>query len=454
MTTDDRQLQFPPDFLFGAATASYQIEGAVDEDGRGESIWDRFSATPGKVRNGETGMIACDHYHRYRDDVALMRELGLGAYRFSVAWPRIVPQGRGPVNEKGLDFYDRLVDELLTNGIEPFITLYHWDLPQVLEDEGGWLNRDTIDAYVDYVAAVTGRLGDRVHNWITENEPQVSSWQGYGSGEHAPGRSGQDNALAAAHHLLVSHGRAVNVIRRESPGAQVGITLNMSPIYPLSESRQDAEAVKLADGIGNRWFADPIFRGEYPADIVAVYEDRMPQIKDGDMATIATPIDFLGVNNYTRSVVSADPASGRPTHHRVEDAEYTDMDWEVYPDGLYDLLTRIHRDYRPRRMYVTENGSSFRDVREHDGGVRDPERQQYLASHLAACSRAIRDGVPLAGYFAWSLLDNFEWAHGYWMRFGIVYVDYPTLERVPKSSAFWYRDLIKEHSAAKAASFG
>lgn len=454
MTTDDRQLQFPPDFLFGAATASYQIEGAVDEDGRGESIWDRFSATPGKVRNGETGTIACDHYHRYRDDVILMRELGLGAYRFSVAWPRIVPQGRGPVNEKGLDFYDRLVDELLTNGIEPFVTLYHWDLPQVLEDEGGWLNRDTIDAYVDYVAAVTGRLGDRVHNWITQNEPQVSSWLGYGSGVHAPGRTGQDNALAAAHHLLVSHGRAVNVIRRESPGAQVGITLNMSPIYPLSESRQDAEAVKLADGIGNRWFADPIFRGEYPADIVAVYGDRMPQIKDGDMATIATPIDFLGVNNYTRSVVSADPASGRPARHRVEDAQYTDMDWEVYPDGLYDLLTRIHRDYGPRRMYVTENGSSFRDVREHDGRVRDPERQQYLASHLAACSRAIRDGVPLAGYFVWSLLDNFEWAHGYWMRFGIVYVDYPTLERVPKSSAFWYRDLVKEHSAVKAASFG
>jgi beta-glucosidase len=443
-----RELAFPPHFVWGAATAAYQIEGAVQEDGRGESIWDRFTATPSKVRNDESGAIACDHYHRYKEDVALMAELGLRAYRFSIAWPRILPTGRGPVNDKGLDFYDRLVDELLDHGIEPYATLYHWDLPQILEDEGGWVNRDTVEAFADYTGIVVRRLGDRVHNWITQNEPQVVSWMGYGWGKHAPGRTGQSNAIAAAHHVLLAHGRATEVIRRESPGAQVGITLNMTPIYPASDRAEDVAAARLVDGTGNRWFADPVFRGEYPADILELYAEHAPPIRDGDMRTISTPIDFLGLNNYSRNVVRADPASGRPTHVRVEEAEYTDMDWEVYPQGLRDLLVRVHRDYAPKRIYVTENGSSFRDVRMHDGSVQDPERQRYLEGYLGAASSAIAEGVPLAGYFVWSLLDNFEWAQGYWMRFGIVYVDYRTLERVPKESARWYSGLIKQQAGA------
>ncbi len=451
MTVDDQQLQFPPDFLFGAATASYQIEGAAHEDGRGESIWDRFCATPGKVRNGDTGDIACDHYHRFADDVALMRELGLDAYRFSVAWPRILPAGRGEVNQKGLDFYDRLVDELLANGIKPFITLYHWDLPQPLEDQGGWTNRDTVDAFAEYTKAVVRHLGDRVKHWITHNEPWVAAWLGYGWGQHAPGRTGDSNALAAAHHLMLSHGRAVEIIRQYAPDAKVGITLNLQPIYPVSDSPEDAAAVRAADGVHNRWFLDPIFRGQYPDDTSAAFNGSLPEVREGDMALISTPIDFLGINNYSRSLVQADPETGKSRNVRPDDAIFTDMDWEVYPQGLYDLLTRVYRDYNPPALYVTENGSAFPDVRIHDGSVRDPERLAYLEAHLASCSRAIADGVPLRGYFAWSLLDNFEWAFGYKMRFGLVYVDYPSLERVPKTSATWYRDFITKRKAGTTA---
>lgn len=451
----ENTLEFPPDFVWGAATASYQIEGAVSEDGRGESIWDRFSATPGKVRNGETGAIACDHYHRYREDVALMRDLGLNAYRFSIAWPRILPRGRGRVNGAGLDFYDRLVDELLAAGIQPYATLYHWDLPQTLEDDGGWVSRATVEAFVEYVGVVVDRLGDRVKHWITHNEPWVAAWLGYGWGQHAPGRTGESTAVAAAHHLLLSHGRAVEVIRREVPGAEVGITLNLTPLYPASDSPEDAAALRAADGMSNRWFLDPIFRAEYPADTLEWLEPSLPTIEAGDLQTIAAPIDFLGINNYSRGIVRDDPATGRPTHIRPDGgspfspaSEFTDMGWEIYPNGLYDLLVRVNRDYGPARLYITENGAAFRDVRMHDGSVTDPERQQYIEQHLEACSRAIRDGVPLAGYFVWSFLDNFEWAFGYWMRFGIVYVDYPTLERVPKASARWYGNLIRERTPA------
>ena len=439
-------LTFPANFVWGAATAAYQIEGAVRDDGRGESIWDRFCATPGKVRNDESGTIACDHYHRYIDDVHLMADLSLRAYRFSIAWPRILPAGRGGVNDRGLDFYDRLIDALLEHGIEPFVTLYHWDLPQALEDEGGWVNRSVVEAFVDYSTIVARRLGDRVQNWITVNEPQVASWLGYGWGKHAPGRTGRANAVAAAHHLLLGHGRAVEAIRRESTTAQVGITLNLIPVYPASDSAEDAAAATEVDGTGNRWFADPVFRGEYPADILDLYGEDVPPIEDGDMDIISAPIDFLGLNNYSRSVVRADPASGLPQNVRVEDAQYTDMDWEVYPQGLRDLLIRVSRDYAPNHMYVTENGSAFRDVLTHDGLVHDLERQQYLEAYLGACGSAIAEGVPLSGYFVWSLMDNFEWAHGYWMRFGIVYVDYRTLERIPKQSALWYSGVIKQHA--------
>ncbi|HLJ66863.1 MAG TPA: GH1 family beta-glucosidase [Chloroflexota bacterium] len=446
--TDVSDMRFPSDFVWGAATASYQIEGAAQEDGRGESIWDRFCRTPGKVWNGATGDVACDHYHRYRDDVALMRDLEIEVYRFSVAWPRILPQGRGAVNADGLDFYDRLVDELLENGIEPYPTLYHWDLPQALEDEGGWTNRDTVDAFAGYVETVVRRLGDRVTHWITHNEPKVVSWTGYGQGRHAPGRTGDTNALAAAHHLLLSHGRATRAIRSVRPDAQVGITVDIVPVYPASESDGDQEAARIRDGRDNRWFLEPVLCGSYPADMVALLEPFLPAIVDGDMETIAAPIDFLGVNNYSRSIVRAGPEVRKPVSVRPEGGRFTNMDWEVYPDALYELLVRVHRDYHPRRLYVTENGAAFPDVRVHDGSVPDPERRDYLEQHLASCARAVADGVPLAGYFVWSLLDNFEWAHGYSQRFGIVYVDYPTQQRIPKESAYWYRDFIRQQAAA------
>jgi beta-glucosidase len=443
---------FPTNFLWGAATASYQIEGAASEDGRSESIWDRFAATPGKVRNGESGAVACDFYHRYKDDIALMRGLGLQAFRFSIAWPRILPEGTGAVNEAGLDFYDRVVDELLENDIEPFVTLYHWDLPQVLEERGGWPDRMIIDAFSDYVDVVTRRLGDRVHNWITHNEPWVAAWLGYGWGGHAPGRTGEATALAVCHNLMLSHGHAVPIIRGNSPDAQVGITLNLTPAYPASGSENDVLAVRQGDGFGNRWFLDPIFRGEYPVDVLERFGERMPAIEPRDLGIISTPIDFLGINNYSRIVLKTDDVTGTPTPTRVDGSQYTDMDWEVYPDGLHDLLIRVARDYAPKRIYVTENGAAFSDVRTHEGAVNDPERIDFLQAYLGACSRAIDEGVPLHGYFVWSLLDNFEWAHGYSKRFGIVYVEYNTLERVPKGSAFWYSDLIKKQTLSRRRS--
>lgn len=443
-----REGAFPPDFRWGVATSAYQIEGAVAEDGRGESIWDRFCEVPGKVRNGDTGAIACDHYHRYREDVALMRELGLNAYRFSVAWPRILPAGRGSVNPQGLDFYDRLVDELLENGIEPFPTLYHWDLPQALEDGGGWTARSVVDAFMEYTEVVVSRLGDRVKNWTTLNEPWVAAWPGYGLGVLAPGRSGESNALAAVHHMLLAHGRAVEIIRRTVPAARVGIVLNLIPVYPHSDGEEDQAAARMTDGTENRWFLDPIFRAEYPADILELYSAHVPEVRAGDMAAISAPIDFLGVNYYLRHIVRGDPegklAIGVPV--RPENAEFTDVDWEVYPDGLVDLLTRIHREYAPASLMIMENGAAFPDVRMHDGGVYDTERVRYLERHLAAVARAIAEGVPLDGYFVWSLLDNFEWALGYWKRFGLIYVDYATLERIPKASFEWYRSFIAQHS--------
>ena len=432
-------LVFPSDFVWGAATASYQIEGASEADGRGESIWDRFCSKPGAVRNGENGAIACDHYHRYREDVALMRDLGLAAYRFSIAWPRIMPEGSGAVNQAGLDFYDRLVDELLANGIQPFVTLYHWDLPQALEDKGGWTSRDTAEAFAKYTEAVVRRLGDRVKNWITHNEPWVAAWVGYGWGRHAPGQVG--DAIPACHHLLLSHGLAVPIIRRECPDAQVGITLNLTPAYPASESPEDVEATQYADGRNNRWFLDPLFRGEYPQDMLDHFAPQLPHIGAQDMQIIAAPIDFLGVNNYSRDVIRAD-AETTIAKVRPAESEYTAMDWEVYPNGLYDLLMRVTRDYAPSRLYVTENGAAYPDVRNHEGQVLDPERQCYLEQHFDAAARAIQDGAPLHGYFVWSLLDNFEWAEGYWKRFGLIYVNYPTQERIPKASYHWYRDLI------------
>ena len=445
---------FPRDFVWGAATASYQIEGAANEDGRGESVWDRFAATPGKVRNGDSGAVACDFYHRYPEDIQLMRELGIDAFRFSIAWPRVLPEGRGAVNAKGLDFYDRLVDELLGNGITPFATLFHWDTPQVLDEEGGWPSRGIIEPFCEYVEAVSARLGDRVRNWITHNEPWVVAWVGHGWGHHAPGRTSDEEALAAAHHLLLSHGRAVEILRRNSPDAAVGITLNLDYVYAASNDPADGAAVRWVDGLHNRWFLDPIFKGKYPEDMLEAWAERMPEIHDGDLETIAAPIDFLGVNNYTSPLVAADESGGRSQIVRRADVDRTDMGWEVVPDGLHDLLVRLDREYGPPAIYVTENGCAYADVRGHDGQVEDPERQAYLDAYIGAAGRAIAAGVPLRGYFTWSMLDNFEWAWGYWKRFGLVYIDYHTLERVPKGSFYWYRDYIatqRERAGAEAA---
>jgi beta-glucosidase len=413
----------------------------VHADGRGESIWDRFAATPGKIANGDDGAVACDSYHRYREDVRLIRDLGLNAFRFSIAWPRIVPAGRGEPNAAGLDFYDRLVDELLAAGIEPFVTLYHWDLPQALEERGGWPARETAEAFAEYVEVVSDRLGDRVRHWITQCEPWVVSWLGYGMGEHAPGRTSEEDALAAAHHVLLSHGLAAQVLRRRSAEAKVGITIDLVAFHPLTDSQADADAVVRLDGSRNRWILDPVLRGAYPEDMLEVFAPILPTIDDGDLSTIAAPLDFLGVNYYTRSVVRADPNDGTPVMVDAEDVERTAMGWEVYPDGLFELLVRLQNDYTLPPLYVTENGAAYADQRSN-GTVEDPSRISYVDRHLSAIARAIDHGIPVRGYFLWSLLDNFEWAMGYSRRFGIVYVDYTTLERVPKASYRWYRDFI------------
>ena len=438
-------ITFPNKFIWGAATAAYQIEGAWEADGKGESIWDRFSHTPGKVYNNDNGDVACDHYHRWRDDIALMRELGLQAYRFSIAWPRILPEGTGTVNQAGLDFYDRLVDGLLEAGITPFATLYHWDLPQVLQDEGGWANRASVAAFTNYADIVSRRLGDRVKNWITHNEPWCTSFLGNHLGVHAPGLL-EGPSLAVAHHVLMSHGAAVPVLRANSAGADVGITLNFAPAYPASDSAEDQAAAQRHDGFFNLWFLDPLYGRGYPEDMLALYGPMLPDIHADDLATIAVPTDFLGVNYYNRAVIKDDPtALPLRTGFVLPEGEYTAMNWEVYPDALRALLVRIARDYTPSKLYITENGAAYDDTLSPDGAIHDEQRTRYLASHLAAVHAAIGEGAPLAGYFAWSLMDNFEWAEGYNKRFGIVHVDYETQQRTPKDSARFFSAAIEQN---------
>ena len=437
-----RDPRFPDSFVWGAATASYQIEGAIHEGGRGESIWDRFCATPGKVVNGDDGSVACDFYHRYPDDIRLMQDLGIESFRFSIAWPRVIPTGSGAVNQEGLDFYDRLVDALLAAEIDPCVTLYHWDLPAVLEDAGGWPDRAIIEPFVEYTAAVAERLGDRVKRWITHNEPWVVGWLGYGTGEHAPGHRNRRAALAASHNLLVSHGLAVDVLRELVPDAEVGITLNLHEIMAASEAPEDVAAARYVDGYHNRWYLDPIFRGAYPQDMLDVYAEDVPEILDGDFALMTRPTDFLGINYYTRHVIAAGPTLTEPRYVLDGFAAVTDMNWEVYPSGLRDLLVRLHEEYAPGAIHITENGAAYPDVQRHDGSVPDPERVAYVEGHIDAMGQALADGVPLTAYYVWSLLDNFEWAWGYSRRFGIVHVDYPTLERTPKTSFETYRDRI------------
>ncbi|MFQ5576583.1 MAG: GH1 family beta-glucosidase [Anaerolineae bacterium] len=450
-------LTFPSDFVWGVATSAYQIEGAWNEDGRGESIWDRFAHTPGKVTDGSTGDVACDHYHRWPQDVTLMKSLGLKAYRFSMAWPRILPAGRGQVNQAGLDFYSRLVDALLEAGITPFVTLFHWDLPQALQDNGGWPARSTAKAFVEYADAASRRLGDRVTHWMTHNEPWCAGMLSHQIGEHAPGWQNWPAALRAAHHLLLSHGWAAPVIRRNSPRARVGITLNFEPPEPASASPADFHAARRFDGYYNRWFLDPVFGRRYPADMVTHYTRQgylppgdLPFVQPGDFEAIAAPIDFLGVNYYRRVVVRDETAPGNlpPTNLVAPQNEWTDMGWEVYPNGLYNLLNRIHFEYRPTKIYVTENGASYGDGPDPTGRINDQRRITYLRDHFAAAHRALQNGVPLAGYFVWSLLDNFEWAKGYTQRFGIVWVDYKTQQRIPKNSALWYKQVIARNGVS------
>lgn len=439
-------MKFPENFLWGAATSSYQIEGAAHADGRGMTIWDTFSRTPGKVVNGDNGDVAADHYHRYKDDVAIMKHLGLHAYRFSIAWSRILPTGRGAVNEAGLDFYSRLVDELLASDIQPVATLYHWDLPQSLEDIGGWRNRELIQIFADYADVVTRVLGDRVKFWTTHNEPWVIAFLGHLTGEHAPGyKDGWKPALQVTHHLLVSHGAAVNVIRANVPDASAGIVTNHAWVDAVSTSPEDLAAKRRLEGYHNRWFLEPIFKGTYPADMWEAFGADVPDIHEGDMALASVPTDYLGINYYTRALVKHGGQPPLSLDHVRGENDHTDQDWEVYPDGLYNLLKWIHEEYHPPKIYVTENGAAYDDVVTEDGRVPDVQREIYLRKHFTAARRAIADGVPLAGYFVWSLLDNFEWAWGYGKRFGIVYIDFDTLQRIPKQSALWYRDVIAQN---------
>jgi beta-glucosidase len=434
-------LQFPTGFAWGAATAAYQIEGAVHEDGRGPSIWDTFAHTPGRTLNGETGDVACDHYHRYPQDIALMKELELKAYRCSIAWPRILPTGRGQVNQAGLDFYDRLIDTVLAAGIDPYVTLYHWDLPQPLQDQGGWQNRDTCKAFAEYAQVVAERLGDRVHHWITHNEPLVAAYIGHLLGFHAPGMYDPAAASQVAHHLLLSHGMALPALR--ATGGQVGITLLLQPVYPASQSEQDLAVARREEAVWQKWFLDPVFRGTYPLEGMEMAGLPQPTIEAGDMELISQPIDFLGLNYYSRNIARGSASGGLQ-----EEAEHTTMGWEVYPDGLRVLLEKVQREYAPKAIYITENGAAYVDTLRADGTVEDDGRLSYLQRHFVAAHQAIQAGVPLRGYFVWSLLDNFEWGYGYSQRFGIVYTDYATQERHIKKSGYFYRDVIERNGVA------
>jgi beta-glucosidase len=443
---------FPHDFTWGVATASYQIEGAAEEDGRGLSIWDIFSHTPGKILDGSTGDIACDHYHRYRRDVELMQALGINGYRFSVSWSRVLPTGRGTINAKGLDFYDRLVDELLSKRIEPTVTLYHWDLPQALYDQGGWQVRSTVQAFAEYTEIMVRRLGDRVKQWITLNEPWVSSILGHLIGEHAPGERDLGATVRAAHHLLLAHGLAIPIIRKHAtcPDVECGITLNLDYVEPAEGTEQARAAAKSYEAFINGWFLDPLLKGRYPETLMP---DLAPYltIEANDWKAITAPLDFLGINYYHRTLVQgrvADQGSGLSgfVFSHAPASQYTEMGWEVSPEGLYHLLTNIQQEYKPPKIYITENGAAFIDQVEETNGeffIHDQDRLHYIQKHVAAVHQAIEAGIPVAGYFVWSLMDNFEWALGYTKRFGIVYVDYPTQQRWLKDSGLWYQQFLR-----------
>ncbi len=451
---------FPTNFFWGVATSAYQIEGATQEDGRGPSIWDTFVTQSGATYKGETGDIAVDHYHSMRQDIALMASLNVNAYRFSLSWSRILPQGVGTVNERGLDFYERLVDTLLSYAITPVITLYHWDLPHALHERGGWLNRDTAHAFADYAELAAQRLGDRVAWWITLNEPWCSAYLGYGIGMHAPGLCDMQSAMNSAHHLLLAHGLALPRLHSQIPQARVGIALNLTPVSAADDNEVTLQGVQHADIFHNRWFLDPLFRGVYPQQLFDDLAVNPPPIKNGDMTLISTPLDFLGVNYYSRSLIRTKrnvrangSGSVREKYEQVAPvpgATYTEMAWEIYPRGVQEVLLRVYQDYAPPLLLITENGAAFED--QWDGGahITDKRRVLYLREHIQMLEEVLKRGVPVRGYFAWSFLDNFEWTDGYSKRFGLVYVDYATQRRIVKDSGHWYASFIAEQRLNRA----
>ena len=446
------ETQFPKGFVWGVATSSYQIEGSIDADGRRESIWDRFASTPGKIEDETDGSIACDHYRRWETDVALISSIGANAYRFSIAWPRLFPKGTGAFNTSGFAFYDRLVDRLLENRIDPTVTLYHWDLPQTLQDRGGWSNRDTAKAFADYAHETTRRLGDRVKRWVTHNEPWCVAMLGHDSGAHAPGIKDRRTALAAAHHVLLSHGMAVPAMRDAASNLEIGIVHILSPGYPASDSDVDRDATRVFDEDFNLWFVEPGAHGRYPAAALERYrrsgaiDETHPVVSHPeDLRTMSVPTDFIGINYYSRAIIRADvpePANRPQTLFPPPSSEKTDMDWEVYPDGLHNLLMRATNEWRAKKIFVTECGAAYSDGPDSDGRINDTRRIKFLDGHFRSAHRAIIEGAPLAGIFVWSLLDNFEWAFGYTKRFGIVWVDYETQKRTLKESARWYQNVI------------
>lgn len=445
-TPADLTLNFPPDFVWGVATSAFQIEGAAIEDGKGLSIWDEFCRVPGAIADSSDGDIACDHYHRCAADLDLIANLGVNAYRFSVSWPRVRPGGSGAWNSKGLDFYERLVDGLLERNIKPYLTLNHWDLPAELQRHGGWASRDTVQRFVEYALGVDKRLGDRVHAVTSHNEPWVMSVLGHKRGIFAPGIKDRAIAMQVSHHLLLSHGMSLNALRAQGCKAKLGIVLNLSPMHPATDSPEDLAKTELEDGLLLRWYMDPLFKAQYPIDVLKHLGNDAPLIQSGDMEIISTPMDFLGVNYYSRSVVSAQGtwdvhSSGR---------EITEMGWEVYPEGLTELLLRLHADYQVPPIYVTENGGAFKDQCDGDR-ISDPLRKDYIARHIAAVADAIHQGVRMEGYMVWSLMDNFEWASGYEKRFGIVHVDYKTQKRTLKDSALWYQSFLQHQFAIRNA---
>lgn len=441
---------FPEDFVWGAATASYQIEGAYDQGGKGESIWDRFTHQENNIKNGDTGDIACDHYHKYEQDIKLMKKIGLDSYRFSISWPRIFPQGRGKINQKGLDFYKGLIEQLLKNDIRPLPTLYHWDLPQTLQDKGGWENRDTVKYFHEYALRIIEEFDGLIDRWITHNEPWVVSFLGYAFGIHAPGKEDFQSALQVLHHLLLSHGMVVRTFQQEDLEGEIGISLSLSDIQPASDKKKDLAAAWRQDNFINKIVLEPLFEGQYPKELFDYLIKNVGEIeiREQDMSIISHPMDFLGINYYTRNIIKDAPEANilETGEVKPEDSKYTEMGWEVYPEGLFNVLKRVNNEYSKLPLYITENGAAFKDELDEENKVKDNKRIDYLKGHLLQAHKAIEEDIPLKGYYLWSLMDNFEWAYGYSKRFGIIYIDYQNNQRrYLKNSAKVYGRIIERN---------